>query len=225
MLLEHLRKEIAELGRTMVRDGLAHNGQGNISAFDRKKGLIAITPSAVPYGERTPEDICVVEPNGKLVEGNWKPTSENALHLTFYRCRSDVRAVVHTHPPYATVFGIIGADAMPVVLNEAAMGLGGPLPVAPYARPGTQELADVTCAAAGDSVGAIMAHHGLVTVGDDLAAAYISTQSAETTAHTIILARSMGEQVVQIAQDEAQALRKIYLTSYAAQPVDPANPD
>lgn len=221
MLLEILRKEIAELGNTMVKDRLAHDGQGNISAFDREKDLIAITPSAVPYGERAPEDICVVNTDGILVDGRWKPTSEIALHLEFYRCREDVRAVVHTHPIYATVFGIIGVDAMPVVLNEAAMGLGGPLPVAPYARPGTRELAQITCRAAGVGVGAIMAHHGLVTVADRLSYAYMSTQAAEMTAHSIILARSMGENVITLSLEEARSLREMFLSSYSAKAIEP----
>lgn len=217
MLLAALRKQIVEIGLKMVADGVAHNGQGNISSFDRQRGLAAITPSAVPYEERTPEDICVVDLDGELIEGRWKPTSELALHLIYYRNREDIDAVVHTHAPYATVFGVIGESSMPVVLNEAAMGLGGPLPVAPYARPATPQLAEVTFQATGDAAGAIMAHHGLITIGKDLVQAYVATQAAEATARIIILARSMGADLVTLDLQEASELRQMYLDYYHPQ--------
>ncbi len=220
MLLKELREEIVRTGLEMVSAKLAHNGQGNISAYDRENGLIAITPSAVPYSERQPEDICVVDIQGNVIEGNWMPTSEHALHMVFYRNRSDVNAVVHTHALHSTVFGVIGVDELPVVLNEAAMGMGGPIPVAPYGRPGTQELAEITYTATGDGVGAIMAHHGLVTVGRNLAQAYVSTQAIEATAKTVILARSMGAELVILDADEVNTLRDIYLNAYHAQKIE-----
>jgi ribulose-5-phosphate 4-epimerase/fuculose-1-phosphate aldolase len=103
---------------------------------------------------------------------------------------------------------------MPVVLNEAAMCLGGPLPVAPYARPATQELAEVTFNATGEAVGAIMAHHGLITIGTDLEQAYNSTLAAEATARLIIMARSMGAEVVALDPQEASELRHMFLEHY-----------
>jgi len=213
-MLFEMRKKIVEVGLRMVKDGLAHNGQGNISVFDRPLNLVAITPSAVPYEERQPEDICVVNLHGELVEGSWKPTSELALHLIYYRNRPDVNAVVHTHAPYSTVFGIIGEASMPAVLNEAAMNLGASLPVAPYARPATQELAEVAYTTTGGGVGAILAHHGLITVGADLEQAYNSTLAAEATARLIILARSMGASVIPLDAQEARELRQMYLEFY-----------
>jgi ribulose-5-phosphate 4-epimerase/fuculose-1-phosphate aldolase len=117
------------------------------------------------------------------------------LQLHYYRNREDVNAVVHTHAPYTTVFGITDEKSMPVVLNEDAMELGGPLPVAPYACPGTKKLAKVTLEATGEAFGVIMAHHGLITIGVNLKAAYGSTLATEDTARTIILARSMGANV------------------------------
>jgi ribulose-5-phosphate 4-epimerase/fuculose-1-phosphate aldolase len=211
MILKELRQEILQSSRTLLAKGVISDGQGNLSAYHREEGLIAITPSAVPYQERELRDICVVEPDGSLVDGRWKPTSEMALHLVFYRERPDVEAVVHTHPPYTTVFGIIGSEPMPMVLNEAAMGLGGDVPVAPYGRPGTEELAEITCQAADGGTAAIMAHHGLVTVGGSLQQAAISTIAAEDTARAIILARSMGERVIALEDSEVNVLREMFL--------------
>ncbi len=218
MFLKDLRQQVLETALRMLEDGIAHGSQGNVSALDQEHEAIAITPSAIPYTQLKTEDICVVDKEGKIIEGKWKPTSEIALHLIFYQRREDVRAVVHSHAPYSSVFGVIH-EPIPIVLNETAMNLSGPIPVAPYARPGTQEVAEITFQTMlPDQVAAIMAHHGLVTVGPNLAAAYDSTLAAEMTAKIVILARSMGARVIPMDDKECRQLREIYLSSYRAQP-------
>lgn len=216
--LEDLRHEIVALGMELVRQGLAQDGQGNMSLFDRESGLVAITPSAVGYSVREAEDICLVDLGGKLIEGRWEPTTEMALHLIFYQRREEVSAVVHTHAPYTSVFGIIERKEMPMVLSEAAMALGGAVRVAPYCRPGTEELADAAERACRLSDGVILAHHGLVTVGSSLHLAYQATLAAEFTARALIMARSMGAEVKEMDESEVAELRKIYLNQYRARP-------
>ncbi|WP_299028915.1 class II aldolase/adducin family protein [uncultured Thermanaerothrix sp.] len=219
MILRDLREQIVEIGNRMVVNGLAHGGQGNISAIDVDSRLIAITPSAVPYHLRTPEDIVVIDLNRKIIEGKWQPTSEIALHMQFYHTRPDVRAVIHTHAPYASVFGII-YEPIPMVLIESATLLSGPVPVAPYARPGTEEVAEVTQKAMGKTgVACVMANHGLVTVGPNLEQAYSTTLAAETSARLVILARAMGAQVKTLDEAECIALREAYLSRYGPKPL------
>ena len=118
MLLQRERENILKHSQMLIDAGLIHNGQGNISVFNREKKLAAITPSAVPYHERDLSDICIVDLEGNLIEGKWKPTSETPMHLIYYKHREDVNAVVHTHAPKSTVFGIIGSEPMPMVLNN-----------------------------------------------------------------------------------------------------------
>lgn len=211
MKLADERKLILTISQKLIQAGVINDGQGNISIYNRASGLVAITPSAVPYDQRGAEDICVVNLEGELVEGKWKPTSEIALHLIYYRKRPDVNAVIHTHAPKATVFGVIGNEPMPMIINEAAMGLGGPVPIAPYARPGTEQLAEVTCAATGDGPAAIMAHHGLITVGLTIELALLATIAAESTADTIISARSMGCEPIALDDEEVKILRELIL--------------
>lgn len=203
------REEILKYSNLLLEAGLIHNGQGNISVFNRNQGLAAITPSAVPYQDRDLADICIVDLEGNLVEGNWKPTSETPMHLIYYQQREDVNAVVHTHAPKTTVFGIIGDQPLPMVLNEAAMCIGGPVPIAPYARPGTKELAQINIDSMGDGVAVILAHHGLITVGSSLEWAYLTSIAVESTAAAIILARSMGNDPIALDNDEVHALREI----------------
>jgi L-ribulose-5-phosphate 4-epimerase len=215
MILENLRQAVLTAARQMVLDGIAHGAQGNISARDPETGLIAITPSAVLYAVMEVADICVIDAAGTLVEGRWRPTSETPMHTIFYRERPDVGAVVHSHAPYATVFGIIH-EPIPMVLTEAATCLTGDVPVAPYARPGSPELAQLVLdTLAGGQVAVVLAHHGLLTVGPTLAQAYDSTLAAETSARLAIMARSMGATLHTVDPAECAVMREMYLTKYA----------
>jgi len=211
MLLVEERKKIIEVSNKLIGLGLIQDGHGNISMYNQEAGLAAITPSAVPYRDRNIEDICVVDLEGTIVEGNWKTTSETPLHLIYYKKRPDITAVIHTHALKATVFSVIGNEPMPMILNEAAMGIGGAVPIAPYARPGSEELAEVTCSAVGEGFAAIMAHHGLITIGPTIELAFAATVAVETTADTIIMVRSMGIQPNTLNESEVKVLREMYL--------------
>jgi ribulose-5-phosphate 4-epimerase/fuculose-1-phosphate aldolase len=208
-----LKQQVWSFARQMAADGIAHRAQGNVSARDAVSGLIAVTPSAIPYDQLQAADIAVVDLDGRQVEGAWKPTSELRLHLAFYRARADVRAVVHSHAPYAAVFGVIG-EPLPMILTEAAACLGRPVPVAPYCRPGSQELADSAVRIADNGPAVLLAHHGLVTVGPDLPAAYDATLAAESTARTVWMARAMGAGVPELDPDEVAAVYRAVSTGY-----------
>ena len=213
MLLKELRQQVLDACLSMHKDALAHGPQGNISARDPQTGLVAITPTAIPYEEMTAEDVCVIDLNCKMVEGKWKTTSETPLHMVFYRRRADVMAVVHCHAPYSSVFAIMN-EPLPMALAEGAMAIGGPVPVAPYRRPGSEELADVTADTLGQGTSAFMAQHGLIAVGTDLASAYFTTLGVEMTARLVLMARSAGGHEMVLPQDEVDAVRKHYLATY-----------
>ncbi|HET7012098.1 MAG TPA: class II aldolase/adducin family protein [Anaerolineales bacterium] len=213
MLLPELRQQVVDVARQLVRDGLIHGAQGNISALDRETRLIVITPSAVPKASLTVEDIGIVDPNGHLVEGRWKPTSETPMHTIFYRERADVGAVVHSHAPYATAYGL-QSDPLPVVLIEAAGCLGGQVPVAPYRRPGTDDVARIALETAAGGAAVILANHGLLTVGDSLARAYEASLAVEMTSRLVLLVRSAGLQPAVLDPTEVAAIRHGYLHAY-----------
>ena len=213
MLLKELRQEVLEKSVQMIRDGLAFGAGGNISALDRDSGLIAITPSAIEYTKMKLEDVVVVDKDGKLVEGKWKPTSESPMHTIFYREREDVGAVMHTHAPHASVFAIIN-EPIPMVVTESALCLGNSVKVDPYVRPGTEELAQSILEAMGKDVAVLLGQHGLITVGSNLDEAYSSTIAAEVSARFTILARSMGAEPMHLDQTEVSFLRELYLKHY-----------
>lgn len=211
-----LKESVWYFARQMAADGIAHRAQGNISLRHAESGLIAVTPSAIPYDRLQMDDIVVVDLDGVVVEGQWKPTSELRLHLAFCKARAEVNAVVHSHAPYATLFGVIG-EALPMLLTEAAACLGGPVPVAPYCRPGTQELGDSAVRIADKGSAVILANHGLVTVGPDLSSAYDATLAVESTARTVWMARAMGVEVNELPADEVKAFQAAYLSGYRAE--------
>lgn len=213
MAIDDLRKQVFTAAMRLVPDGLSHGSQGNISTCDRETGLVAVTPSAIPYNSMKLDDIVVTDLDGKLVKGKWMPTSEIQMHTIFYRQRTEVNAVVHTHPPYASIFSIIN-QPIPPVLIEAVTRLTGPVPVAPYRTPGSMELAQIALDTMGSGVAAVLAQHGLITVGETLDQAYESTMAAENTARVVFMARSMGEQVVTLDLEVQTAMRALYVNHY-----------
>jgi L-ribulose-5-phosphate 4-epimerase len=219
MLLAELRKNVLDTAFQMVVDGLAHGAQGNISALDRETGLIAITPSALPYKGMQVEDICIIDRFGNIIEGKWRSTSETPMHTIFYRERPDVGSVIHTHSPFATVFGII-YKPIPMVLIEAASCLTGPVPVAVYMTPGTEELARLVVDTMAGNVAVVLAQHGLLTVGADLGQAYDTTMAAETSARLVIMARSLvGEVVHELDPEVCKKMRADFLSNYRPHPI------
>jgi L-ribulose-5-phosphate 4-epimerase len=213
MQLKSFREQVLETALQMIRDGLAFGAGGNISARDPESGLIAITPSAIEYTRMSPEDVVVIDKDGVKIEGQWKPTSETPMHTIFYRERSDVGAVVHTHAPYASVFAISG-EPIPMVVTESALCIGGTVKVAPYVRPGTEELAQMVLETMGSGVSVLLAQHGMIAVGPDLHSAYATTIATEVSARLTLLARSAGMKPITIESSEVTELRQLYLEHY-----------
>ena len=213
MQLKSYREQVLETALQMIGDGLAFGAGGNISTRDPDSGLIAITPSAIEYTKMSPEDIVLIDQYGKKVEGQWKPTSETPMHTIFYRERPDIGAVVHTHAPYASVFAISG-EPIPMVVTEAALCIGGMVKVAPYVRPGTEELARTVLETMGPGVSVLLAQHGMIAVGPDLHAAYATTIATEVSARLTLLSRSAGMNPITIDSSEVAELRQLYLEHY-----------
>ena len=97
MKYETIRKQVLEAILDAVEQGLIKGTSGNIAMRDETEDVVAITPSGIPYKGMQPEDIAIVDLNGKWLEGNYKPSSEVPMHTAVMRARPDVRASVHTH--------------------------------------------------------------------------------------------------------------------------------
>lgn len=157
---------MAEAANRLAAEGLVLGTAGNVS--ERDGDLVAITPTGAVLADLKPEQVAVVDLEGKQVGGELAPTSEIALHLGVYR-RYDAGAVVHTHAPMATALGCV-LDELPLV-HYGMLALGGPVRVAPYRTFGTPELAEVTLDALEGRSAALMANHGAIAHAPSAAAA------------------------------------------------------
>ena len=193
-MLEALRTEVLEANLELVRRGLVIYTFGNASGVSRAEGLVAIKPSGVEYFDLEPDDVVVMTLDGKIVEGRLKPSSEVNFHLGLMRGRADVNAVVHTHSPYATTIACLNWE-LPAVHYLVGFS-GNKVPLAPYATFGTQELADNILKAIGDYRACLLANHGLVTVGANLATAFAAAEEIELVARLYYQSRCIGDPVI-----------------------------
>lgn len=173
-LMEREREAVAAAGRALAADGLVIGTSGNLSV--RTGEQIAVTPTGGMLAELEAADVAVVGRDGRQLDGRLAPTSELGLHLQIH-ARYDTGAVVHTHAPMATALGLV-LDELPCVHYEM-LGLGGAVRVAPYATFGSDELAAGVLEALRDRTAALMANHGAVSHGPDLAAAVRATRLLE----------------------------------------------
>jgi L-ribulose-5-phosphate 4-epimerase len=110
MDLQTLKKEVFDANLALVKHGLVIFTWGNVSAIDREKGIVVIKPSGVSYDEMKPEQMVVTDLEGKVLEGNLKPSSDTATHLELYKAFPEIGGVVHTHSTYATAWAQAGCD-------------------------------------------------------------------------------------------------------------------
>jgi len=188
MLMQKERELVIEYCLRMIKDGLTVGTSGNVSV--RAGENIAITPSGVDYEVLVPEDICVITLDGKHVDGPDHASSEVPMHTVVYRF-TDARAVVHTHPVYATVVGTL-LEEVPQIHYMLAF-LGGPVRVAPYAQFGTEKLARNCIVAMKDRYGVLLQNHGATTYGDTLAEAYSRSVYLEWLCRIYCEAKALGE--------------------------------
>lgn len=107
-MLEGLKEKVLKANLDLVKHGLVTFTWGNVSGIDREKGLVVIKPSGVEYDGMTVEDMVVVDLDGKVVEGKYKPSSDTPTHLELYKAFKNIGGVVHTHSRYATSFAQAG---------------------------------------------------------------------------------------------------------------------
>jgi len=190
VLLPDQRAAVAQACRELLATGLLRGTSGNLSVRDPESGTIAITPTGVGYAGMRDSDVAVLSPDGAHLDGELRATSEVALHLGVYRARPDVGAVVHTHSMFATTFAVLGEQIPPV--HYLIVRAGEAVPVAPYARFGSAELAESCVRTLGNGFAVLLANHGVVAVGADLALARAGAEAVEYTAELAWRARQLG---------------------------------
>ena len=203
MLMENERKLIVEYGKLLVTKGLTTGTGGNISILDKEKKYFAISPSGIDYFETEPEDVVIMDLDGKVVEGERKPSSEWMMHLIFYKKRDDVEAVVHTHSRFSSTISCMRWD-IPALHYYVAFA-GKTIPCAKYASYGTQELADNAFEGMGEGKAALLANHGLITIGRSVKEAFLVAEMSEEMAEYYYRTKSIGEPVL-LDEEEMESM-------------------
>ena len=212
MRLESLRQELVSLHDELPRNGLVVWTGGNVSARDPETDLVAIKPSGVRYGALTAESMVVVDLDGRIVEGELKPSSDTASHLAIYRRRPDVNGVVHTHSRYATAFAAVGRP-IPVYLTAQADEFGCEIPCAGFAFIGDDSIGNLVVDGIGQSTAILLRNHGVFTIGSSAAAAVKSAVMVEDIAATVFVALQLGTPDV-LPDDAVERLHRRYTTVY-----------
>ena len=170
--------------------GLIAGLSGNVSV--RLEGdRFLVTPGGITKSDLRPEDLVEVDGGGRRLRGFQNPTSELDLHLRIYRESRVCGAVVHAHPPTATAFGIAGETIDTDVLPEVVLLLGE-VPLAPYVEPGTAALGDQVAHYVEGHTAVLLANHGAVCWGPDLATARARMETLEHAAKILHSARTLG---------------------------------
>jgi len=127
-MLESLKTEVLEANLELVRQGLVIDTFGNASGISRSDGLVVIKPSGVPYHSMKPEDLVVTDMEGRIVEGNKRPSTDLPTHLVLYRSFPGIGGVVHTHSHHAAAWAQAGRE-IPCLGTTHADYFYGPVPI------------------------------------------------------------------------------------------------
>lgn len=212
----HSRTELIAAARLMAARGLAAGTSGNVSL--RTEHGILITPSAVPYDQLTPEMLPLMPLDGSYgaYAGAWRPSSEWRFHLDIYAARPEVGGIVHHHAPYTTALAIARREIPACHYMIARFG-GAPLRCAPYALFGTAELSALVLAALEGRSACLMANHGGIATGKDVASALAAATELEVLAQHYLLSLAAGGPVLPSDQEIADAIAQ-FATAYGPNP-------
>jgi len=201
--IQKVKQEICDIGERLYKKGFAAANDGNIS-YRVSENQIVCSPTQISKGFMKPDDLCIVDMNGKQISGHRKATSEIKLHIAIMKERPEVKSVVHCHPPHATAFGIAREPVPMCVLPEVEIFLGD-VPIAKYDIPGSQNFADTILPFVHKSNVMILANHGTVSFGDTVEKAYWWTEILDAYCRMLMLARGLGS-VNYFTEPEASAL-------------------
>ncbi len=192
------RQSVIDACRSMNALGINQGTSGNISLRDGEGFLI--TPTSMPYDDMQPEDIIAMRFD-RTVLGDGRPSTEWRFHLDIMRQRPNVNAVVHAHPVYCTTLAILERGIPALHYMVCAAG-GDSIRCAPYATFGTQELSDNALAALEDRKACLLAHHGMIAVGDSIRSAMWLAVEVENLAHQYFNCLQLGREPPLLSSEE-----------------------
>ncbi len=202
--LAEIRREIVYAGRTLTQCGFHAALAGNISArLDEDK--LVCTCAGADKGTLQDAQLVVCNMEGELLQGTTPPTSELLMHLAVYQERSDVRAVIHAHPPAATAFAAASEPLAKLCLPEMLVWLG-PIALVPYGTPGTPELAARLRPYLTRHDGFLLENHGALALGKTLRQAAQRMELIEQNARITLMVRQLGKEPYALSAEQLDGL-------------------
>lgn len=198
------RRELCVAGAWLCERAFVVATDGNLSLRIGENRVLT-SPTGMSKGMLAPADLVVTDLDGSRLEGHRAPSSELQMHLAIYRRRPDVRAICHAHPPVATGFAAAGMALDKALLAESILDLEF-IPVAPYATPGTLDLADSLRPLVAHHNAILLANHGVVTFGPDLLTAFFRMETTEHIARVTLVTELLGRQVLLSNRDVERLL-------------------
>ncbi len=186
-----ISEKIVQAGKELYDKGLVKGTSGNISARIPSADTFLIKPSGACMGRLKPEELVLVDLEGTKISGKRGVSAETPMHAAVYRARRDVQAVVHTHAPTATAFGIAGKEILPLQI-EMFMLLPNGVPVVPFKQPGSEALAEAVQRMMEGYDAVILENHGIVTVGGSLESACSLNEMVEEAAKIQLTAMTLS---------------------------------
>src|SRR3954466_78294 len=185
-----LKEQMCDIGRRIWLKGFCAGNEGNHS-YRVGENRILCTPTGISKGNLKPDDLCVVDMEGKQLAGRRKRTSEILMHLQIYKARPDVKAVIHSHPPHATAFAVAGVELPTCIHPEAEVFLGA-VKTAKYVTPGDTRLGESILPYVKDSNTILLQSHGVVCFHPDLEQTYYQLEIVDAYARILLLTKQLG---------------------------------
>lgn len=214
MMLEELRQIVCDLHAYLPANNLVAWTSGNISARDPATGLVVIKPSGIKFADLTPQNMVVVDIDGRVVDGDFKASSDTASHCYIYRHMPQVNGIVHTHSRYATAFATHGR-AIPCITTAMGDEFGGDIPCGGFALVGGDEIGRVVVDTlrGSRSPACLLQSHGVFTVGPTAEKAVKAAVMTEDNAAIAWASLTLGTPLT-IAPDDIDRLYDRYQNVY-----------
>jgi L-fuculose-phosphate aldolase len=198
-----LRGAVCRVARMAWEKGYITNVDGNFSVRLGDRAIL-ITPAGAPKAFLEPEQIALVDLDGRVISGAGRPSTEVAMHVVAYRERPQMRAICHAHPKHAVAFTLAGLDLDTLAIPEVVVTIGK-IPIAPYGTPGTEELPESLRAIVRCSDVVMLERHGALTLGTSLIDAFRKLEVVEHTAEILYYARTLGS-VKELSPEQVKKL-------------------
>lgn len=211
MLLEELRTVVCECNKELPKYHLVTSTSGNVSGRDKETGYIVIKPSGVKFEALLPEHMVVVDLEGRIIDGDLKPSTDTDTHLYVYQRRQDVMGMVHTHSTYASSFAVLG-QPVPACLTTCGM-VGGEIPIGGYAPIGGEDIGQEIINKIGSSLAIVMQNHGVFTIGTSPQHATKVAVEVEEIAKITHLAMLRGNPIM-LNDQQLDYMVNLYLHNY-----------